>query len=91
MASHARSAMSGRDAVADGGSLVAGDVREIDAAALEHVAFLEQPRDAAAALGSRPFVAPERLAVDGLERGDDARLQAEKVGAGGGDVHCRVK
>ena len=56
-------------------------VREQHAAALEHAAVLDQPRDAAAAFGPRPGVAAERLAVDRLEAGDDARLQVEKIGA----------
>ena len=60
----------------------AGDVRVVDAAALEDVAFLDHSRDAAAAFRPRPFVAAERSPVDRLEPGDDARLQSPEVVAG---------
>ena len=65
----------------------AGDVRVVDAAALEDVAFLDHARDAAAALRPRPLVAAERLPVHRLEPGDDARLQSPEVVAGAADVH----
>ena len=65
-------------AVADGGSRSPVTCEKVDAAALEHVALLDQPRDAAAAFGPRPFVAAERPPVDRLEPRDDARLQAGK-------------
>ena len=74
-------------AVAEAGSVSAGDVREIDAAALEEVAFLDQPRNAAAAFRALPGVAAEGLAVEGLERGDDAALQAGEVILEVGGVH----
>ena len=92
IASHARPAISGPRRGRRRRQPLAGDVREIDAAALEHVAVLDHARDAAAALGPRPLVAAERLPVDRLERGDDARLQADGSSRAGArvDVHgCR--
>ena len=63
------------------------DVREAAAAALEQRAALDQARDAVAfelAAGlALPGVADERVAALGLERRDDARLQAEEVVADG--------
>ena len=55
---------------------VAGDVREEHTAALEHAAILDHPRHAATAFRTRPLVAAKRAAVDRLQAGDDARLQA---------------
>ncbi len=53
--------------------------RVVHAAALEERAVLDQARDAAAALGTRPGVAAEGAPVQLLERGDDARLQSGEV------------
>src|SRR5665213_4376850 len=66
----------------------AAHVGKVDAAALEHVAALDQPRNATAALGPGPRIAQERSALDRLERGDDALLQrgepcARRCDAGG--------
>jgi hypothetical protein len=59
-------------------------VRKIHAAALKHVALLEQARDAAATLRTLPALAQERFAVDLFERLHDARLQVEQPGLDGG-------
>ncbi len=68
-------------------------VRERAAAALEQRAVLDQPGDAVAlerAAGrTRPAIDDERVAALGLERGDDARLQAEQVVADAVDRHRR--
>jgi hypothetical protein len=63
-----------------------------DAAALEHIAFLDQPRNAAAALRALPGIPDEGLAVNAFQRRDDAVLQAEQIGfnvgrGGGNRVH----
>ncbi len=70
-----------------GGQLVAGDVGEIDAAALEEGAFFDQPRNATTTLRTCPRVAPERLAVEGFQRCDNAFLQPRKVGFDSGAIH----
>jgi hypothetical protein len=63
IASQARPASSGRAAIADGGRLLRPvHVREIHAAALEHIAFFDQARDPAAFFAF-PAVAQEGLAV----------------------------
>lgn len=58
-------------------------VREIAAAALEHIAFLDQARDAAATFGAFPGVDQEGLAIHVLQRLHDARLQVEQPGLDG--------
>ncbi len=62
---------------------LADDVREADTAALEQIAVLDDARQSAAAqlrVGRLfPHVVPERLAVEPLERVDDALLQAEQI------------
>jgi hypothetical protein len=45
---------------------------EVDAAALEEAALLDQAGEAAAALGARPSVGEEGLAVEGGQGIDDA-------------------
>jgi len=68
-------------------------VREVHPAAFQHAAFLDQPRDAAAAVqgrsglailwrggGALPGIGAERQAVGGFQRSDDARLQVEQPG-----------
>ena len=69
-----------------------GDVREIDAAALEEVTFLDQPRGAATTFRAYPAVGAEALAVEGFELGNDAGLQRRKIGLESlgihGLVHC---
>ena len=69
----------------------AGDVREIDAAALEEIAFLDQARGAAAAFRANPAVGAEGLAIEGFQFSNDAGLQAgeEILEAGGGDALFR--
>jgi len=61
---------------------VAGDVREVHAAALEEVAFFDDAGGAPA-----PGVAPERLAVEAFEGSDDALLQAGEVVVDEGGIH----
>src|SRR5665213_3085570 len=66
----------------------AAHVGIVDATALEHVAVLDQPRNATAALGPGPRIAQERPALDRLECGADALLQrgepcARRCDAGG--------
>ena len=63
--------------------LAAQHVREIHPAAFQHLAFFDQPRDAAAAFGALPGIGAERQAVGGFECGDDARLQVEQPGFDG--------
>jgi hypothetical protein len=62
-------------------------VAEVAAAALQQVALFDQLRQAVAlqpAAGrARPAVADEGLAVLGLQRADDAVLQAQQVVATG--------
>jgi hypothetical protein len=62
-------------------------VREIDAAALEEAAFLDQPRNAAAAFRALPRVGAEGLAVEGFEFPDDAGLEGGEVGFEDMGVH----
>jgi hypothetical protein len=49
-------------------------------AVAEESAFLDQPRDAAAAFRPLPAVGAERLAIEGFQFGDDARLQPGEPG-----------
>ena len=90
IASNGAPASSGRCCVADGGSARPLHVREAAAAALEQRAAFEQARDAVAlelAAGlALPGVADEGVAALGLDRRDDALLQAEQVVADGGGV-----
>jgi hypothetical protein len=69
----------------------AAHVTEIAAAALEQGTLLDEPRDAVAlepvARRTRPCVAQERLAVCRLQGIDDARLQAQQIGADRLDLH----
>src|SRR5258706_14545651 len=65
------------------GQLIAGDVREQDTAALEHVALLDQPRYATAAFVARPGIATKLRALDRFETRDDAVLQAKQIVAAG--------
>jgi hypothetical protein len=63
---------------------------EVAAGTLEHLALLDQPRQAVAfqhaAHGPRPAVADEGFAVLGLEGVDDALLQGKQVVAHRGAV-----
>src|SRR5437899_12813610 len=72
-----------------GWQAIAFDVREIDATAFEYAALLEHATFAAAAFGALPYIASEHVTVDRLQARDDARLQAGKVIARGGEVHRR--
>jgi hypothetical protein len=58
--------------------LVAHDVREIDPAAFQHIALLDQPGEAAAAFRALPLILPERLAIDLFQAFDDELLQFEE-------------
>ena len=71
--------------------VAARHVREIHAAALEYAAFLKQLRDASAAFGAHPFVAPKRLSVNLHKARDDRLLQPAQVLFDGVDVHDRRK
>ena len=80
-----------RDAAGGEGSALAGDLlaelrrhlavhlREVDAGLLEDAAFLEDARSAAAAAAALPAILAEGLAVQPLQRGDDAVLQVAKI------------
>ena len=71
---------SGRCAVAEAGSLPPMHVREVDAGLLEHGAFAQHARFAAAAFRSLPAVVAERRAAVGLLQGvRDAVVQVAQV------------
>jgi hypothetical protein len=69
-----------------GRQLPAGDVGEVDAAALEDVAILEHARDTATPFRAAPFVAAEGLTVERFQLTDDARLQTFEIVARFADV-----
>jgi hypothetical protein len=66
-------------------------MREIDTAALEEMAFLDQPRQAAAAFRAIPGVGAEALAVEGFEFADNAALQAGEIGLEAGGVQIFLR
>src|SRR3989454_5850000 len=53
--------------------------REVDAAALEDAAILDDARDAAASFGTLPAIGAEARALERLQRGDNPRLQLREV------------
>src|SRR5207302_2671208 len=53
--------------------------REVDAAALEDAAFLDDARHAAAPFGALPAIGTEGRAFERFQRGDDSRLQLREV------------
>jgi hypothetical protein len=71
-----------------GGQRFAGDVREIDAATLEKITFLDQSRNAAATFRTIPAIGAEGLAIEGFQFGDDAALQAGEKRLEAGGVHA---
>ena len=50
-------------------------MRETDTAALQHVAFLDQSRNATTAFGAFPGITNEALAIDSFDRRDDVFLK----------------
>src|SRR6185437_11678866 len=68
----------------------AHDVREVHAASLEQVAFLDQAAQASSTLGSIPGVAAKGHAVQLLEPSHDARLQIDEIVLDGFAVQGRI-
>src|SRR5574343_1645821 len=73
------------------GERLAGNVREVDAAPLEKIAFFDQSGNAAATLRALPAVGAEGLAVESFKLADDAALQAGKVILEAGGIHVCLR
>jgi hypothetical protein len=71
-----------------GGHALTHHVREVHPAALEEVAVLDHPGEAAAAARAFPAVGAEGLAVEGLEALDDAVLQVGEPGFDDAWIHA---